>query len=210
MALSKNLQYIVSGALVLYIVFFTRPAPSAVVNLLASPVAQLAALAIVVYVGASVSLLVAVVAALAVVLSIPSREYAGKEDDKTMEKKDKDKKKAENPTTKAASDLSRLAAAAGEDPPLALSDAARLKVSEAIAGACTAEPLQKDGHLDWTGDPTEAALLLAARSFLPDDLRLQPFAVAAAVAGAAAVAIVVATLVVFTAGVADTPSVWGR
>jgi Ca2+-transporting ATPase len=72
---------------------------------------------------------------------------------------------------------SPLAAAAGEDPPLALSDAARLKVSEAIAGACTAEPLQKDGHLDWTGDPTEAALLLAARSFLPDDLRLQPFAV---------------------------------
>jgi membrane protein implicated in regulation of membrane protease activity len=115
MALSKNLQYIVSGALVLYIVFFTRPAPTAVVNFLASPVAQLAALAIVVYVGASVSLLVAVVAALAVVLSIPSREYAGKEDDKTMEKKDKkDKKKAENPTTKAASDLSRLAAAAGE------------------------------------------------------------------------------------------------
>jgi hypothetical protein len=114
MALSKNLQYIVSGALVLYIVFFTRPAPTAVVNLLASPVAQLTALAIVVYVGASVSLLVAVVAALAVVLSIPSREYAGKEDDKTMEKKDKDKKKTENPTTKAASDLSRLAAAAGE------------------------------------------------------------------------------------------------
>jgi len=87
MAISKNLQYIVSGALVLYIVFFTRPAPVGVVNFLASPVAQLAALAVVVYLGACVSLLVAVVAALAVVLSIPVREYAGKKDDKTMTKK---------------------------------------------------------------------------------------------------------------------------
>ena len=110
MTLSKNLQYIVSGALVLYIVFFTRPAPQAVVNLLASPVAQLAALGVVVYLGASVSLLVAVVAALAVVLSIPSREYAGKEDDKTMKKVEK---KKENPTEKAAVDLSKMAALAG-------------------------------------------------------------------------------------------------
>jgi membrane protein implicated in regulation of membrane protease activity len=120
MALSKNLQYIVAGFLVLYIVFFTRPAPDAVVNLLASPVSQLAALAVVVYVGASVSLLVAVVAALAVVLSIPVREYAGKRDDKTMTKKEKKKKehleedkKTENPTLDAAKDLSKLAAAAG-------------------------------------------------------------------------------------------------
>lgn len=119
MALSKNLQYIVAGFLVLYIVFFTRPAPTAVVNLLASPIAQLAALAVVVYVGACVSLLVAVVAALAVVLSIPNREYAGKRDDKTMSKKEKKKehleedKKTENPTLDAAKDLSKLAAAAG-------------------------------------------------------------------------------------------------
>jgi hypothetical protein len=120
MALSKNLQYIVAGFLVLYIVFFTRPAPTAVVNLLASPVAQLAALAVVVYVGACVSLLVAVVAALAVVLSIPVREYAGKEDDKTMKEKmkvkegvDEDKKKEKNPLAGAAGDLSKLAAAAG-------------------------------------------------------------------------------------------------
>ena len=56
MALSKNLQYIVAGFFVLYIVFFTRPAPTAVVNLLASPVAQLAALSVVVYIGACVSL----------------------------------------------------------------------------------------------------------------------------------------------------------
>jgi len=70
-----------------------------------------------------------------------------------------------------------VAAVAGVEAPLALSDAARLKVAEAIAGACTAEPLFKDGHLGWTGDPTEAALLSAACSFLPEEARLQPFAV---------------------------------
>ena len=119
MALSKNLQYIVSGGLVLYIVFFTRPAPTPVVNFLASPLAQLAALGVVVYLGACVSLLVAVVAALAVVLSIPVREYAGKKDDKTMKEKEKKKegldedKKKENPTASAALDLSKMAAAAG-------------------------------------------------------------------------------------------------
>jgi hypothetical protein len=118
MALSKTLQYIVSGFLVVYIVFFTRPAPTAVSNILASPVAQLAALGVVIYVGASVSLLVAVVAALAVVLSTPVREYAGKRDDKTMSKKkgkeglDEDKKEA-NPTLDAAKDLSKMAAVAG-------------------------------------------------------------------------------------------------
>jgi len=107
MAISKNLQYIVSGALVLYIVFFTRPAPVGVVNFLASPVAQLAALAVVVYLGACVSLLVAVVAALAVVLSIPVREYAGKKDDKTMTKK----KEKENPV---AAGIKKATASSGD------------------------------------------------------------------------------------------------
>jgi hypothetical protein len=117
MALSKNLQYIVAGFFVLYIVFFTRPAPTAVVNLLASPVAQLAALSVVVYVGACVSLLVAVVAALAVVLSIPNREYAGKDDDKTMKKPaakgkeglDEDRKE-KSPLASGVAGLSRIAA----------------------------------------------------------------------------------------------------
>jgi hypothetical protein len=58
-----------------YIVFFTRPAPQVVVRALASPIAQLVALAAIVWVGASVSLLVALVAAVALVLSIPAREY---------------------------------------------------------------------------------------------------------------------------------------
>ena len=74
-AMPKTAQFIVSGILVLYIVFATRPAPRVISSLLASPVAQLAALAGVVYLGSSVSLLVAVLASMAIVLSIPAREY---------------------------------------------------------------------------------------------------------------------------------------
>ena len=74
----KTAQFIIAGILVLYIVFATRPAPRAVAGLLASPIAQLVALAGVVYIGSSVSLLVAVLAALAIVLSIPAREYKDK------------------------------------------------------------------------------------------------------------------------------------
>ena len=81
MHFSKNLQYAVSGVLAVYIVFFTRPAPSVVVKAMSSPIAQLAALAAIVYVGASVSLLVALVAAVALVLSIPAREYLDAKED---------------------------------------------------------------------------------------------------------------------------------
>jgi hypothetical protein len=73
--LSKNVQYGIAGALAVYIVFFTRPAPAAVVSVLANPLAQLAVLGAIVYVGATISLLVALVAAVAVVLSIPAREF---------------------------------------------------------------------------------------------------------------------------------------
>ena len=91
--LSKNLQYGIVGALAVYVVFFTRPAPIAVVSLLSNPLAQLAVLGAIVYVGATVSLLIALVAAVAVVLSIPAREYAGKSDDKTMSKPKPDAEK---------------------------------------------------------------------------------------------------------------------
>jgi hypothetical protein len=90
--ISKNVQYGVAGALAVYIVFFTRPAPAPVVSLLSNPLAQLAVLGAIVYVGATVSLLIALIAAVAVVLSIPGREYAGKSDDKTMKKKEPSKK----------------------------------------------------------------------------------------------------------------------
>lgn len=84
----KNTEYLVAGALALYVVFFTRPAPFMVTNVLASPVAQVAALAVVIYVGAKHSLLVAVVLALAVVMSMPSREHlASGPSDKEKDKK---------------------------------------------------------------------------------------------------------------------------
>lgn len=87
--LSKNVQYGIAGALAVYIVFFTRPAPAAVVNMLSNPLAQLAVLGAIVYVGATVSLLVALVAAVAVVLSIPGREFMKNKDKKeTMDTKD--------------------------------------------------------------------------------------------------------------------------
>lgn len=75
MALSRNTQYVVAGLIAVYIVFFTRPAPRMVVGLLASPLSQILALGLVVYVGATLSLLVALLLAVAVVLSIPAREY---------------------------------------------------------------------------------------------------------------------------------------
>jgi hypothetical protein len=86
MHLSKNVQYGVTAALAVYIVFFTRPAPLPLVNLLSNPLAQLAVLGAVVYIGAKVSLLVALVAAVAVVLTIPAREFFG------AKKKDKKEK----------------------------------------------------------------------------------------------------------------------
>ena len=96
MVLSRNTQYILAGALAVYIVFFTRPAPSAVVNLLSSPLSQLAVLGLVVFVGAQVSLLVAVVAAIAVVLSIPGREYLSMSDDAVIKRNTAAQRKAHN------------------------------------------------------------------------------------------------------------------
>jgi len=87
MYLSKNVQYGIAGALAVYIVFFTRPAPAPIVNLLSNPLAQLAVLGAIVYVGATVSLLVALVAAVAVVLSIPAREFMHNKKE-TMDTKD--------------------------------------------------------------------------------------------------------------------------
>ena len=80
----------------MYIVFFTRPAPSAVVHMLSSPLSQLAVLGLVVFVGAQVSLLVAVVAAIAVVLSIPGREYLSMSDDSVIKRNVAAKTKAHN------------------------------------------------------------------------------------------------------------------
>jgi hypothetical protein len=114
MHFSKNLQYAVSGVLALYIVFFTRPAPRMVVSVLSSPIAQLAALAAVVYVGASVSLLVALVAAVALVLSMPAREY--------MTAEPKDKKPADDPAKEVPATAVKMPDMMGDMPAEAKKD----------------------------------------------------------------------------------------
>jgi len=101
MHLPKNVQYGIVGVLALYIVFFTRPAPLPLVNLLSNPLAQLAVLGVVVYIGAKVSLLVALVAAVAVVLTIPAREFFGHKKEK-MDTKDSAKKVLDIPVVSKA------------------------------------------------------------------------------------------------------------
>lgn len=71
----RQTEYIAAGVVALYIAFMTRPAPAAVAGLLASPVAQLVALAGIIYVGAKMSLLVAMLLGVAFVASVPRREY---------------------------------------------------------------------------------------------------------------------------------------
>lgn len=101
--LSKKIEYVLAGALALYIVFATRPAPAFIASALASPIAQVAALAVVIYVGATQSLVVAIVAGLALVLSTPSREYmTDKKPEKKKTKKDDKLKDASEKVSAAA------------------------------------------------------------------------------------------------------------
>jgi Ca2+-transporting ATPase len=59
--------------------------------------------------------------------------------------------------------------------PVELSDSARRQISEALAGACTGETvLREEEHAAWSIDPTESALLSAARNLLPEGMRSQP------------------------------------
>ena len=91
----QQTEYGLAAILVAYIVFATRPAPAAITSVLAQPVAQLAALGLVVYVGSQFSLLVALLLGLAFVLSTPTREYA---DDPSIKKSDKTADKTEKKT----------------------------------------------------------------------------------------------------------------
>jgi 16S rRNA A1518/A1519 N6-dimethyltransferase RsmA/KsgA/DIM1 with predicted DNA glycosylase/AP lyase activity len=121
MQLGKTAQYAVSAVLAVYVVFFTRPAPAFVVRFLSSPIAQLAVLAAIVYVGASMSLLVALVAAVALVLSIPSREYLAMPDVKeavveaSQEEEAKAAKRKEE-AKKAADEAAKMPRKAGGEP----------------------------------------------------------------------------------------------
>jgi P-type Ca2+ transporter type 2C len=57
-----------------------------------------------------------------------------------------------------------------------VSNEARLRVSEALAGACTGDALLEEKLERHGGDPTEGALLAAARFVLPEPARGQPLA----------------------------------
>ena len=108
--LAKRTEYIVSAILGIYIVFFTRPAPLFVTNLLSSPVAQIAALGAVIYVGANVSLVIALVAALALILSVPVREHLEMPDKPDAKKKPMDgvKESTTKPAPKPAAEDSEV------------------------------------------------------------------------------------------------------
>jgi Ca2+-transporting ATPase len=55
-----------------------------------------------------------------------------------------------------------------------LSDADRKRVSETLAGACTGDTLSHEEHERWSTDPTEVALLAAARKILPESEQTHP------------------------------------
>jgi hypothetical protein len=57
--MTRQVEYILSGLLAVYIVFFTRPPPVMIASLLANPIVQLVALGLVVLAGAKYSLIVA-------------------------------------------------------------------------------------------------------------------------------------------------------
>ena len=144
MHFSKNVQYVVSGLLAAYIVFFTRPAPHFVASALSSPIAQLAVLAAIVYVGACMSLLVALVASVALVLSMPAREYLDEKDMKAAKDSVKD---IMNVGMKAAAGEAsdKLATAAGKPKSKNEPEPAGHKVADSVAHAEPTGSSKKEG-----------------------------------------------------------------
>lgn len=138
----RQTEYVLAAVVGLYIVFFTRPAPEMVRSLLANPVAQLVALAGLVWVGSTQSLLVALLLGIAFVASTPAREYA---DDASMKPKCKEgevydakQKKcvAGKPAApvKAPTKPAAPKAAAPEETPSAEPKAANEKLTETFVG----------------------------------------------------------------------------
>lgn len=162
--LSRKTEYMVAGAIGLYIVFFTRPAPMFVSQFLSSMVAQIAGLAAVIYVGATQSLVVAVVLAVALVLSAPSREHlaSGPSDKSALNAVSAAKKEAESPMKKDGKDATKPMKPAPAAAPPAPATAAKDKKetfendimekdmnmgtdSIAAAGQDAAQPAEKKG-----------------------------------------------------------------
>jgi len=126
--LNKKTEFLVAGAIGLYIVFFTRPAPQMIVQLLSSTVAQIAALAAVIYVGATQSLIVAVVLAVALVLSSPSREHlTNSPSDAALNPITAAKKEADSPMKKDGKDATMPAKPAPSSAPPKPADAPKDK-----------------------------------------------------------------------------------
>jgi predicted RND superfamily exporter protein len=109
--LSKKTEYIVSAVLALYIVFLTRPALPAITFVLSSPIAQVAALGAVIYVGAQVSIVVAIMLGIALVFSTPSREHLENPEPKATPKAMKKAPKKMD-TKKMDSEIKKMGAAA--------------------------------------------------------------------------------------------------
>lgn len=152
--MNKNTQYAVAAGIVLYIVFFTRPAPIFVSQMLASTLGQIAALGAVIYVGAKQSLIVAAALAVALVMSTPSREFMTNSDKKKLDKVTPDtaplaQQAGGNVKPKVESSIKKTGAAATQPttPPAATgevtapqADRARTDTSSAASGQPQAVP----------------------------------------------------------------------
>lgn len=160
--LPKNTQYLIAGAIGLYIVLMTRPAPAMVTNLLSSSVAQIAALALVIYVGATQSLIVAVVLAVAVVMSTPSREYMTMEEKKTSDKKTTTA--AKKPVTKPVKDLGKDATKPTKPTPSTAEPKPANVVSKAAEPSENGEPAPA-GHSVAESTKKESFSLMNAADF---------------------------------------------
>lgn len=155
--MNKNTQYAVAAGIVLYIVFFTRPAPIFVSQMLASTLGQIAALGAVIYVGAKQSLIVAAALAAALVMSTPSREFMTNDDKKKLDKVTPDtaplaqqaggnvKPKVEASIKKEGADATKpmKAPAAKEEVTAPQADKAKKDTKSAAAGQPEAIPEKK-------------------------------------------------------------------
>ena len=160
----QQTEYLAAAALVAYIVFLTRPAPTAIVQALSSPIAQLIALGLVAYVGANFSLIVALLMGLAFVLSTPTREYA---DDESIKPKKKASEKTDDKKTAEKADEKKPA------PPKAPITTPGKPVTKAAAPAPkpAAKPAPKPGAPkpapeDVDGEPLAAGQKIGKETFI--------------------------------------------
>jgi len=73
---NKQIEYAISAAIAVYIVFYTHPAPSFVSRMLSTSTLKVLALAGILFVGANHSVLIAGMLGLAMIMSIPAREHS--------------------------------------------------------------------------------------------------------------------------------------